>query len=70
MKDYMEQTNVKEILKRTHLIDDERDSAKIVENIMTVGEPIGVDMEGHHCSNVGLVQMKTSDGFFIFFELA
>jgi hypothetical protein len=58
----MQQESVKEILYRTNIIDDEQESIKIIDKILKMKKPIGIDMEGHHFSRVQLVQIKTDDG--------
>ena len=68
MDDHLKESSIKEILQRTTVIDDERDSAYIVDSLRRIGLPIGVDMEGHHGSIVGLVQVKSSDGAIYLFR--
>ena len=68
MDEYMKKSSIKEILQRIKVIDDERDSAFIVDRIRQIGHPVGVDMEGHHGSTVGLVQVKSSDGAIYLFR--
>ena len=57
-RDLMQQENVKEVLGRTYIIDDERESSKVITEILEMRKPIGIDMEGHHFSRVQLVQIK------------
>ena len=61
-EDHMMQRDVKNVLDNTHVIDDERDSSRIIDKMLKSGNPIGVDMEGHHFSIIQLVQIKASDG--------
>ena len=68
MENYMRETSVQNVLQRTRIIEDERESADIVNQIRNIGQPIGVDMEGHHGKTVGLVQVKSSDGAIYLFR--
>ena len=68
MENHMRQTSVQEVLQRTYIIDNERDSVDIVNKILKLGRPIGVDMEGHHSDPVGLVQIRSSDGAIYLFR--
>ena len=68
MEHYMRESSVQNVLQRTRIIEDERESADIVNQIRNFGQPIGVDMEGHHGKTVGLVQVKSSDGAIYLFR--
>ena len=59
--DLVQRKDVKEVLNRTQVIDNEKDSAAIVEKILRYKKPIAVDMEGHHFDVVQLIQIKVSD---------
>lgn len=68
MENYMREASVQNVLQRTRIIEDEKESADIVSQIRNIGLPIGVDMEGHHGKTVGLVQVKSADGAIYLFR--
>lgn len=40
----------------------DEESAQIVDHILKLKSPIGVDVEGTHLPHLGLVQVKTVEG--------
>ena len=50
-----------EIMSRVKIVENEVDSAEIVERIFRARMPIGVDMEGIQLPKLGLVQVKAPD---------
>ena len=60
--DLIKRKDVQDVLSRTHTIDNEKESADIVDTIFKAKKPIAVDMEGHHFDMVQLIQIKVTDG--------
>ena len=58
MENYMREASVQNVLQRTRIIEDEKESADIVNQIRNIGLPIGVDMEGHHGLATGWGALK------------
>ena len=61
-EDILSQPQCQEILKRTKVVTDVRESAEIVEEILDKGDPVAVDMEGIVSDITNMIQVCDSSG--------
>lgn len=58
----VDEEHKRSIMSKVTTVTSDEESAQIVDHILKLKSPIGVDVEGTHLPHLGLVQVKTVEG--------
>ena len=58
----IDEEHKRSVMSKVTTVTKDEDSAEIVDHILKLKSPIGVDVEGTHLPHLGLVQVKTVEG--------